>query len=53
MSAKYEFIDAQKAQYAIVKMCEWLGVSGSPRRMAPEVRLREYGTSYAQHQPAV
>ena len=29
MSAKYEFIDAQKAQYAIVKMCEWLGVSTS------------------------
>ena len=50
---KYEFVDVQKAQYAIVKMCEWLGVSGSPRRMAPEVRLREYGTSYAQHQPAV
>ena len=41
MSAKYEFIDAQKAQYAIVKMCRWLGVStsgstggatGGPRR---------------------
>src|SRR4029453_16537771 len=29
VSAKYEFIDAQKAQYAIVKMCEWLGVSTS------------------------
>ena len=29
MSAKYEFIDAQKAQYAIVKMCRWLGVSTS------------------------
>ncbi len=29
MSAKYEFIDAQKAQYAIVKMCGWLGVSTS------------------------
>ena len=29
MSAKYEFIDAQKAQYAIVKMCAWLGVSTS------------------------
>ena len=29
VSAKYEFIDAQKAQYAIVKMCRWLGVSTS------------------------
>ena len=29
MSAKYEFIDAQKAPYAIVKMCRWLGVSTS------------------------
>ena len=29
MSAKYEFIDAQKAHYAIVKMCEWLEVSTS------------------------
>jgi putative transposase len=29
VSAKFEFIDAQKAQYAIVKMCEWLGVSTS------------------------
>jgi putative transposase len=29
VSAKYEFIDAQKAQYAIVKMCAWLGVSTS------------------------
>jgi hypothetical protein len=29
VSAKYEFIDAQKAQYAMVKMCGWLGVSTS------------------------
>ena len=29
MSAKYEFIDAEKAQYAIVKMCAWMGVSTS------------------------
>jgi putative transposase len=29
VSAKYEFIDAQKAQYVIVKMCRWLGVSTS------------------------
>jgi putative transposase len=29
VSAKYEFIDAQKAQYPIVKMCDWAGVSRS------------------------
>ncbi len=29
MSSKYEFIDAEKADYSIVKMCEWLGVSRS------------------------
>lgn len=29
MSSKYEFIDAQKAFYPIVKMCSWLAVSGS------------------------
>ncbi len=29
MSAKFEFIDAQKAQYPIVKMCVWLDVSTS------------------------
>ena len=29
MSAKFEFIDAQKAQYPIVKMCAWLEVSTS------------------------
>lgn len=29
MSARYEFIDAQKACYPIVKMCAWLGVSRS------------------------
>jgi transposase InsO family protein len=26
---KFEFIDAEKGSYAIVKMCEWLGVSRS------------------------
>mgnify|MGYP006178613941 CR=1 FL=1 len=29
MSARYELIDAQKASYAVVKMCSWLGVSRS------------------------
>lgn len=29
MTAKYEFIDAEKASYPIVKMCSWLGVSRS------------------------
>lgn len=29
MSARYERIDAEKANYPIVKMCEWLGVSNS------------------------
>ena len=29
MTAKYEFIDAQKVQYAIVRMCAWLRVSTS------------------------
>lgn len=29
MSCKYERIDAEKANYPIVKMCEWLGVSNS------------------------
>jgi putative transposase len=29
VTAKYEFIDAQKVQYAIVRMCAWLGVSTS------------------------
>lgn len=29
MSAKYEFIDAEKAPYPILKMCAWLGVSRS------------------------
>ena len=29
MTAKYEFIDAQKVQYAIIRMCGWLGVSTS------------------------
>ncbi len=27
MSAKYEFIDAQKAHYPLVSMCAWAGVS--------------------------
>jgi putative transposase len=29
VSAKYEFIDAQKAHYPIVKMCQWAQVSRS------------------------
>ena len=29
MTAKYEFIDAQKATYPIVRACAWLGVSKS------------------------
>lgn len=29
MSAKFEFIDAEKAHYAIVKMCDWMEVSTS------------------------
>lgn len=29
MKSKYEFIDAQKAFYPVVKMCTWLGVSRS------------------------
>jgi putative transposase len=29
VSVKYEFIDAQKAQHPIVKMCDWAGVSRS------------------------
>jgi transposase InsO family protein len=29
VSAKFEFIDAQKAQYPIIKMCAWLDVSTS------------------------
>lgn len=29
MNAKYEFIDGEKANYPIVKMCAWIGVSRS------------------------
>ena len=29
MTAKYEFIDAQKATYPVTRMCAWLGVSRS------------------------
>lgn len=29
MTAKYEFIDAQKANYPVVAMCDWAGVSRS------------------------
>lgn len=29
MKSKFEFIDAEKANYAITKMCQWLGVSRS------------------------
>lgn len=29
MKSRYEFIDAQKAHYPLVKMCTWLGVSRS------------------------
>ena len=38
MSEKYERIDAEKANYPIVKMCEWLGVSNSGFH---EWRMRE------------
>jgi hypothetical protein len=30
VSAKFAFIDAEKAQYSIVKMCAWIGVSTEP-----------------------
>ena len=29
MSSKYEFIDAEKAYYPVVKMCAWMEVSTS------------------------
>ena len=29
MSSKYEFIDGEKANYPLVKMCDWMGVSRS------------------------
>src|SRR5664280_818769 len=29
VSGKYEFIDAEKARYPVVKMCEWMAVSTS------------------------
>ena len=29
MSSRYEFIDAEKALYPVVKMCEWMVVSTS------------------------
>src|SRR5664280_1721499 len=29
VSSKYEFIDAEKARYPVVKMCEWMAVSTS------------------------
>jgi putative transposase len=29
VSSKYEFIDAEKADYPITKMCDWMGVSRS------------------------
>ena len=29
MSSKYEFIDGEKANYPITKMCAWIGVSRS------------------------
>ena len=29
MSEKYELIDAEKANFPIVKMCKWAGVSTS------------------------
>ena len=29
MSRKYGFIDAERANYPVTKMCEWIGVSRS------------------------
>jgi putative transposase len=48
VSAKFEFIDAQKAHYTIVKMCAWAGVSTSgyyewcDRPVSATARRREH-----------
>jgi hypothetical protein len=31
VSERYEFIEAEKASYPIVRMCDWLGVSSAAR----------------------
>jgi putative transposase len=48
VTSKYEFIDAEKANYPIVKMCDWLNVSRSgfyewqARPMSATAQRREY-----------
>jgi len=37
VSAKFAFIDAEKARYSIVKMCAWIGVSTSGYYQGPGV----------------
>jgi len=39
MSAKFAFIDAEKALYSIVKMCAWIGVSTWLLRVARPATL--------------
>ncbi len=47
MTSKYEFIDAEKATYPVVRACVWLGVSRSgfydwqSRSVSPTARRRE------------
>lgn len=52
MSSKYEFIDAEKASFPIVKMCAWAGVSTSGYyewRDRPASATAERRTVLAQH----